>query len=138
MREAKLMSKDVDVEPKLKVVEDEPTTSIPEPDIPIEALESVDLGLPTVYLDEVMASKLLDVITSYHQITVDLKASRHQGDHSTAEVAAKAQAQARNSAALIQYEHPNTLVLYPELARAKALVVKEGRKSALEGMNGSD
>ena len=114
------------------------TEDIPEPDIPAAALENVDLGLPKEFLVEIMASKVLGDISTYHQVTVDLKAARHRGDHKAAEEFARAQAHSRNAAALIQFEYPDCVPIYKDLAKTKAMAAKAGRKAVLEAENGSE
>ncbi len=96
-------------------------------DISIDALESVELDLPEEYLDEVFAMQLLTVITGYHTCVAERRAFRHQGKGSEAEKMSTQAAIYRAQAALIQYEHPNTKVLYKELADARAIATRKER-----------
>ncbi len=103
---------------------------LPESDnIPMEALEKVDLDLPVGWQDEIFASQLLDTITSYHAYQAQLRSARHQGDSGMIDKLSKQVAFCRNLAALIQHEHPSTVVLYKELAVAKASELSETRRA---------
>lgn len=99
---------------------------------PIEALEKLDDSLPKEYEDEILASELLDNLSVYHRSEKARKAARHQGDHKKAEELGKQAAICRTAAALIQYEHPGTIPIYKELARAKAIQSRKSREGLLE------
>jgi len=99
-------------------------------EIPVAALENVVLELPDDYQDEIYATQLLEAITQYHTFTVQYRALRNQGDHSKADQAAKIAATCRAQAALIQYEHPNTILLYKKLANLRALETRGKRDTA--------
>ena len=96
-------------------------------DIPIEALDNVELDLPSEYEDEIFATSLLQAIVNYHTCETERKALRHQGEHAKAEAMGKQAAIYRSQAALIQYEHPNTKTLYKELADFRARKLKAER-----------
>lgn len=85
-------------------------------DIPIDALNGVDMELPDDYQDEIFAVHLLGVITQYHTAEAERRALRHQGEHVKAETIGKMAATYRAQAALIQYEHPATKEIYRTLA----------------------
>jgi len=99
-------------------------------DIPIGALDNVDLSLPSEYEDEVFANSLLNAITQYHSCEAERRALRHQGEHVKAEQLGKQAAIYRSQAALIQYEHPNTKSLYKELAELRVMETKKNRDRA--------
>ena len=105
----------------------EDLTELSSDDIPVGALEQVDLDLPDDYKDEIYAQQLLESITQYHTYTVQYRALRNQGDHTKAEQASKLAATFRAQAALIQYEHPNTVLLYKELAHLRVLQTQSER-----------
>ena len=96
-------------------------------DIPISALENVDLSLPPEYEDEVFAAQLLSTITQYHSCEAERRSLRHQGEHTKAENVGKQAAVYRSLAALIQYEHPNTKAIYKDLAKLKVTETQKAR-----------
>ena len=98
-------------------------------DIPVDALDNVDLSLPSEYEDEVFATQLLTAITQYHACETDRRSLRHQGEHQKAEAVGKQAAVYRSLAALIQYEHPNTKDLYKELARVRVVETQKVRNA---------
>ena len=99
----------------------------PELDIPPEALDYVVDDLPSDYMDEIMAIEVLSHISNYHALSRIAKASRHGGDNAKATDTFKAAATERNAAALIQYEFPNTKIIYKELAEQKTRATKMQR-----------
>ena len=98
-----------------------------EVDVPVEALETVDLELPSEYADEV-----LDNIIGYHKSTTARKAALNQGNTEQAEQFGKQALICKAAAALIQHEHPNTKVIYKQIAVLQANRVKETRASLME------
>jgi hypothetical protein len=104
---------------------------IPDDDVPIEALESVDLELPLEYEDELFAGELLENLAGYHKSELARRAARHQGDSASAEKLARQAAVCRTAAALIQHEHPATRLLYRDIAVAKATQAKRARAELL-------
>ena len=103
-----------------------------EVDVPIEALEAVDLELPQEYSDEVFAQEVLDNVVGYHKSEAARKAARHQGEHDQAEQLNKQSQICKAAAALIQHEHPATKVIYKQLASIRAAQVKASRKTLME------
>ncbi len=79
---------------------------VPDPEIPPEALESVDLVLEDGFRVELMANELNEHLKSYHVVSARLRAARHQGNHREAEDSAKQQAYHRSAIAWIQYDVP--------------------------------
>ena len=116
--------------------EHEPTeedVKIDPDDVSIEALDGVDLFLPTDFEDEIFAAEVLENISTYHKSEAARRAARHAGKH---ELVAQLEAQAlvsRTAAALIQHEHPNTRELYKELAQARTIQIRKARAAFLEG-----
>lgn len=103
-----------------------------EVDVPVEALETVDLELPSEYADEVFAQEVLDNIIGYHKSTTARKAALNQGNTEQAEQFGKQALICKAAAALIQHEHPNTKVIYKQIAVLQANRVKETRASLME------
>jgi len=101
-------------------------------DIPVNALDDVDLFLPSEYQDEVFANLLLNAITQYHSCETERRSLRHQGEHAKAEQLGKQAAVYRSQAALIQYEHPKTKELYKELAELKVMETKRNRDRVIK------
>lgn len=112
------------------LVQEEDLVELNLDDIPVGALEDVDLSLPSEYQDEVFANQLLNAITQYHSAEAERRAFRHQGDHPKAENMGKMAAIYRSLAAVIQYEHPNTKTLYKELAELRVVETKRNRDRA--------
>ncbi len=102
-----------------------------DPEIAVEAIDAVDLSLPYEYLDEVFAMQLLTAITGYHTCVAERRAFRHQGENTKAETLDKQASIYRSQAALIQHEHPNTVVLYKELAALRVVETKKARAKTL-------
>jgi len=100
--------------------------------ISLEVLEAVDLDLSGEYLDEILANEMLQVITSYHQTQIQLKAYRHNEDGPNAEKARKLMMTLKSQAALIQHEHPGTIPIYKDLATIRARSTKKARANTLE------
>ena len=71
--------------------------------VPVEAMDNVDLNLPGDYEDEVLGQHLLQVISSFHVKTAELRAYRQIGDSHGIERATKEVAAFRAQAAVIQY-----------------------------------
>ncbi len=88
-------------------------------DISITALEAVDLTLPDDFLDELFSLQLLNAIGNYHTCVSERRALRNQGEGAKADMIDRQASVYRAQAALIQHEHPNTIVLYKELANFK-------------------
>ena len=91
-------------------------------------LDAVDMDMPQEYLDELMASKLLQAVAGYHASETERKALRHQGEHQKAEQMAKQAATCRATAAIIQHEHPLAIPIYKEMARREARRAAEARE----------
>ena len=79
-----------------------------------------------------MATELLQYLTSYHALTSSYRAARHQGDSAKAESMFQGRTYARNAAALIQHDYPNTKVIADELARSRVSDVRRQRTAALD------
>lgn len=103
-----------------------------EVDVPIEALEDVDMELPKDFADEMFAEEVLSNVIAFHKTEAARKAAKHQGDHDRAELLNKQAQICKSAAALIQYEHPETKIIYKELASIRASQVKTNRQSILE------
>ena len=113
------MCEDIMVIEELEELED--LTEINPDDIPEGALDLVDLSLPDDYSDEIYSQQLLDSITQYHQFTIQYRALRKQGEQSKADQASKLASTCRTQAAVIQFEHPNTITIYKHLAHMRVL-----------------
>ena len=107
----------------------EKVEEIPTPDILPEAIDTVDLSLPDAYEAEILAAEVLDHISNYRRLEASRRAARHQNQHDKATNFERDAAFSRNAAALIQYEHPSTKVLYKELAEARAKQLRLNRKA---------
>ena len=110
-------------------VRGEDLTELNSDDIPVGALDNVDLFLPDEYQDEIFAQQLLLAITNYHTAENERRALRQQGENVKAENVGKLAATYRAQAALIQYEHPNTITLYKEIAGARVVETKRNRRT---------
>ena len=99
----------------------------------IAALENIDDSLPKDYQDEMFAVEVLENLAAYHKSEAARRAARHQGEHDSATKLAKQAAVCRTAAALIQYEHPNTVALYKVLAEVKVMETRQRRQALLEG-----
>ena len=91
-----------------------------EPSVPTEAMDNVDMELPSDYEDELLSQHLLQIIGSFHVATAELRAFRQVGDSQGIDRTSKQVAAFRAQAALIQYEHPNTVALYKRMASKRA------------------
>ena len=82
-------------------------TDMPVAEIPVEALESVDLDVPGAFLDEIMAAEMMGLLSEYHKTVNGASAARHVGDHQRAEALTKQEAFLRAAIARIQHFYPN-------------------------------
>tara|TARA_R110000824_G_scaffold11293_2_gene49308 strand:- start:1310 stop:1660 length:351 start_codon:yes stop_codon:yes gene_type:complete len=103
-----------------------------EVDVPIEALEDVDLDLPDDFTDEMFAQEVLDNVVGYHRSETARKAAKHQGEDEQVEQFRKQAQICKAAAALIQYEHPNTKVIYKQIASIRATQIRANRDSLME------
>lgn len=102
-----------------------------DPKVPSEAMANVDMTLPSAWEDEVLAAHLLQIIASFHVATAELRAFRQIGNSEGIGRTTTMVAAYRAQAALIQYEHPNTIPLYKELAERKAADLQRNRRLVL-------
>ena len=92
----------------------------------------VDLDLPFEYQEEVMASQLLEQLTSYQQARQTWRAARNQSDRKRQQDAFGAMKNFQLTAALIQHDFPQAKRIADEIATFRAKSLKDAREAALE------
>lgn len=103
-----------------------------EVDVPIEAFENVDLELPNEFSVEMFANEVLENVVGYHKSETARKAASHQGNLEQAEQFSKQAQICKSAVALIQYEYPETKVIYKQLAKLRANQVKANRQNLMQ------
>lgn len=101
-------------------------------EIPVEALEDVDLTLPLEFRLDIFAMELLEHLSSYQRLAVAVKAARHQENHPRAEEVSRQMAYSRMMAALIQHEYPGAKAVADQIAQIRAKQAAEQRTALLK------
>ena len=104
----------------------------PEPLVPAEAFENLDLSIAPELLLEALAAEHKNYLVEYHAIEVSLPAARHSNNHKLAEELSTRQVFLRTVLALAQHKHPGIKELTDEISRYQAQAVKTGRAEAME------
>lgn len=90
----------------------------------------LDDALPPEYELDLMATLLLDHISSYRQNRQAWRAARTSGDHRRSKELFEAMNFNRLTAAIIQYDFPKAKALADTIAEAKVKQVQENRRKA--------
>lgn len=102
------------------------------PELDPHILDTVQLDMPPEFQLESMAAELVEHLSAYHRTRAALKAARAQGDGQKAEQLFKAMSYSRLVAAYLQSEFPGIKPLADEIAKAKAIQVKQQRTAFLD------
>lgn len=104
-------------------------------EIPEGALEKIEdptlVKVPDIYLEEVMASELVQYLRNYHAAVAARRTARHMGDHKRGEEMGRAVAFARNAIALITHDHPKVRQLADDIMVTETNRARVARKEAL-------
>ena len=74
--------------------------------IPPEVIDSVDLTVPSAWMDAAMAVDLISYLRQYHQLDIQSRAARHMEDHPKAEETGKQKLYLKTIIGYIQWQHP--------------------------------
>ena len=96
-------------------------------DVPIAALEDVDLGLPDEFLLDIMADELLSVISTYHRADSGWRSAKNIGDVPRQKNMWDLRNYAKVTAALIQHRYPDAKALSDSLALTQAKAKAKAR-----------
>lgn len=103
------------------------------PDAALGLVEKTELyQVPDAYLEEILASEMVQYLRSYHTAVVARRTARHMGDNKRAEEMSKVIAGARNAIALIHHEHPAVRPLAESIMKLESSRARRVRADAEE------
>lgn len=100
-------------------------------EIPQEALEAIDTSVPEEYLREVMATQLMEHLSSYHASVEARRAARQVGDSARSEQLGRQVAFYRSAIGLIQHQYEGIRTLADEIMQANAKQIRQRRRALL-------
>jgi len=92
----------------------------------------VDLKMPSIYRDEIMAELMVAALTNYERDRQAIRSARNSGDNQRAELLFKQMSYNRLLVAIIQAEYPKVKALADEIMEEKAVLVQRNRAMGRE------